>query len=127
MSFKNSIAKIFYDRVERDLGKFDLSMKSLSTYFEEQRANHGKKVGNKIVTEFVASLEYKLSTHEGLLSLTSARIKGNLYGHPYNYMSLFHLGNDEETANFSVNHVGFCLSRKKKFMSIFHIMNFQYY
>ena len=119
MSFENTIAKIFFDRVERDLDKFNLTMSSLRNYFHESLADRGNRSIEKILSNSIFTLEGTLASHVALISLTSAKIKGKMYGQPYHYLSMFSLTLDEETGWLNVGHDGFCMSKKKLFFEYY--------
>ena len=121
MAFNNTIAKIFYDRIERDSQRFDLRLEALSTELRSRLNRVRNSNFNKCIDEYVAYLETQLSLHEGLVSLTCAKLRGKYYGAPYYYVSAFTLVLDEETKHLELGHDGFCISYKKSFYDYFSL------
>ncbi|MBT7486324.1 MAG: hypothetical protein HN673_08150, partial [Rhodospirillales bacterium] len=121
MAFNNTIAKIFYDRVERDSHRFDMRLMALSTELRSRLKSARDSKFNKCVDEFVGYLENELPRHEGLVSLTSAKLKGKYYGAPYYYVSAFILVLDEATKHLELSHDGYCLSHKKSFYDYYSL------
>jgi hypothetical protein len=115
MAFNNTIAKIFHERVERSLAEFNPTKNSLIALIKEYLDKNESKSRAQLLDGLVEKIERVLSSSEALISLTSAKIKGNLYGGAYHYISLFSLEFREDQTQLSVKHDGFCLSRKKLF------------
>ena len=121
MAFNNTIARIFYDRIERDSERFDLRTEALSAELRSRLDRIQYSKFSKCIDEFVAFLEARLPVHEGLVSLTSAKLKGKYYGTPYYYISAFTLVLDDETKHLELGHDGYCISYKKSFYDYYSL------
>ena len=80
--FENTIARIFYDRIARDLEKSDISMAAFSARVEESMRIFATGGPERLLAELVSMLEKYLVPHEALISLTSAKIKGRFRAYP---------------------------------------------